>query len=258
MRSELEIDPSPAHVQSSKNIKEFKNALIRRKYTEYQNKLEDSIRHKYYEKRYHLLTQEERIEWKKDGSATLCSEYRCNNVIVAYIRYNRSMDNGCVHSFDSYTKQITYDTFKNFNQARIEHQIDMINVKEYLWYNITSEHNISDNIVITGDYSISMRPNEVKEQIVWGEKRLVTSGNYTTYQSKGPHSLRLNDVPVSYVSRRLKNISNSYNKCIKLYFTFDMTTYCDTIDTVIRARRDCHSRFYRIPKELILLILSFT
>lgn len=194
---------------------------------------------------------------KKDGT-TLCPEYHCNNVIVSYIRYNRSMDNGGVHSFDSYTKQITYDTFKNFNQARIEHRIDMINVKEYLWYNITSEHNISDNIVITGDYSISMRPNEVKEQIVWGEKRLVTSGNYTTYQSKGPRSLRLDDVPVSYVSRRLKNISNSYNKCIKLYFTFDMTTYCNTIDVVIRARRDCHSRFYRIPKELILLILSFT
>ena len=257
MRSELESDPSPRHIQSSKYIKELKNVLIRRKYTEYQNKLEDSIRHKYYGKTYHLMTEEERIEWKKDP-VSLCADYHCHGVVVSYIRYNRSMDNGGVYSFDSRTKQITYDRFKNFNQARIEHQIDKIDVKEYLWYNITSEQDISDNIVITGDYTISMRRNEVKEQIIWGERRLITGSNYTTYQSRGPHSLRLNGVPVLYVSRRLKNISNGHSKCIKLYFTFDLTTYCDTIDTVLRARRDRHSRFYRIPKELILLILSFT
>lgn len=179
--------------------------------------------------------------------------------------YKRFIDNnggggggGGVYYDGPRTKQITYDTFKNFNQALIQHQIDKINVNEYLWYNISCEQSISDKIVITGDYDISIKRNEVKEQTIWGEKQLIVGSNYTTYQSKGPYSLWLNGVPVLYVSRRLRNISNDRNKCIKLYFTFDLTTYCNSIDTVLRARRDRYSRFYGLPKELILLILSIT
>lgn len=75
MFSQLQIDMSPSWVQLSKNTKEFKNALVRRKLTEYQTKLEDSVRHKYYGKYWLHMTEDESTEWK-EANVSLCPEYR--------------------------------------------------------------------------------------------------------------------------------------------------------------------------------------
>ena len=74
--------------------------------------------------------------------------------------------------------KLKYDNFKNRQLTKSSL------IKELLWYNLKNE----DSIIISGDYF-----NIIKND------RII-------YKPNNPNSLKLNDIPVSYIEKTLKNI----------------------------------------------------
>lgn len=202
-------------------LREFKDTLVQNRYKSYQEQLTQSL-YNNCDKLYDELTkigwgleqyQQFWKEFPKDHKYKNCHHYHCH--IAAYQYHNLSHTNND-NGKTSKTVIVKYDHFKN----RILTKKSLI--KEHIWYNIKNE----ESIVISGDYTV--------EGILY----------------KPITSLFLNGIPVSWIELNEKNQNNGLQKCKLLYFSFDMTSYCDIIDFVLKC-------FSFLPKELVRLILYY-
>jgi hypothetical protein len=143
--------------------------------------------------------------------------------------------NSCMNYESIRPKKKSYDSFKNF---RFRKDYDKIKYKSELWFNIKN----ADAVDISGSYTIEM------------------CDGFLLYLPTEKYSLKLNDIPVSYLIGRLVNKNLlKYNKlCIKLYFTFDLSTYCDMIDYVLKSYKYKYIFFGWLPLEIIEYILWLT
>jgi hypothetical protein len=136
---------------------------------------------------------------------------------------------------------VKHDNFKNRKFSKKSF------IKEHIWYNLKNEK----SIIISGKY-INYTDNY----------------NNIIYEPNEPFSLKLNDIPVSYINISKKN-QNTYvlnrngeltmMSCNLLYFCFDMSSYCDQIDLllIMNKNKNRNNYFSYLPLEIIKYILTF-
>jgi len=156
-----------------------------------------------------------------------CSQYHCMR--SAY-QYHKLSDTTKRSNYRQKNIKLKYDHFKNRKLTKKSL------IKEHLWYNLKNE----DSIIISGD----------------SEKH--TNNNNIKYIPKYPNSLKLNNMPVSYIEITSKNENDM--KCNLLYFCFDMSSYCDIIDTIlIMSRKKNKTNYFSyLPFDIINYILYLT
>ena len=224
-------------------IKQLKNYLVNNKYTTYQQQLESTIQYPFYARSYHQLTVKEK-ECYKNNSIQNCQDYCCYNASLQYHK-TVSTEN---YSYVPYhrvcsTQMITYDTFINANYKAI----DGIKVKESIWVN-TTQHDLLNKINISGNFT--MKANGLSPKL--GELSYIPNVTY---------GLTLNNIPMAYISGCTGGnilIRQRYQHCLKLDFTFDLTTYCKVIDSVLKCRKYKHHLFATLPFEVLKYILYLT
>lgn len=223
-------------------IKQFKNLLVTNKYLAYQNQLEDILYHPFYGRSYNQLTLDEKTFYK-NNKMTNCQQRCYYNAGLQYIK-TCSLEN-YKHDINYYTtyKTINYDTFINAKYQSMNN----IKVKEFIWLNTKQEY-LLDKINITGNFTISTN-------------KLSTRIGELSYIPNIPYGLTLNNIPVSYISGCTGGhykFRERYQHCLKIEFTFDLTTYCKVIDCVLKCRKYTHNYFGKLPFELIKYILYLT
>ncbi len=237
-------------------IKDFKNLLVNNKFIAYQNELENSLSYPFYGKAYHQLTTDE-IEYCKLYKINWCQDYNCYNT---ELQYHKIMDNrmyqiecekrkiisDCFYCYNNTctTQKINYDVFSNKSYK----SMDKIKIYESLWVNCKTTLKLHNKINITGNYEII--PNQLSPKL--GE---------LSYLPNEPYGLKLNDIPVSYISGCTGGnmiLRQIYSHCLNIHFTFDLTTYCHVIDLILKCRKYKHNWFGTLPFELIKYILYLT
>jgi len=125
---------------------------------------------------------------------------------------------------------LKYDHFKNRQLTKKSL------IKEYLWYNLKN----IDSMVISGDYTE------------------IIDNNLTEYYPNEPGSLKLNNVPVSYIELTLHNKQKLNLNCHLLYFCFDITSFCDVIDCILilSKNKKKNNYFTYLPFDIIRYILE--
>jgi hypothetical protein len=213
---------------------EYKDQLIKNRWSSYQNELSDSLLNPFdatYIKlqtyRHHPKIVDVWDEYQKTQR-----EYYSYGIQHKYHRCD-IMDHCCrasyeYHKLNKTNSNLKYHHFKNRKFTKQSF------IKEHLWYNVKND----ESIVITGNYTVEVNDN-----------------NDTIYLSKEPMSLKINNIPVSYIHLSYKNDENTMTKCKLLYFCFDLTTYCDIIDLVLYSKK---LRFSYLPLEIKKYILLFT
>lgn len=221
-------------------IKQFKDLLVTNKYTTYQKQLEDNLLYPFYGRDYHELTPNEKIDYVTN-KITNCQQYCCYNAGLQYHK-TFSIENYKPNMYrcERYTKLINYDTFINAKYQSMNN----IKVKETIWLNTHQQHLLT-KIDITGNFTIL--PNKLSTKL--GE---------LSYIPNIQHGLKLNNIPVSYISGCTggnTRLRRRYQHCLKLEFTFDLTTYCKVIDCILKCRKYKHNYFGKLPFELVKYIL---
>lgn len=224
-------------------FKQLKDYLVSNKYTTYQQQLEKTLQYPFYARSYHQLTVEEK-EYCKNNKITICQQYCCYNAGIQYHKTVAPQN----YTYDAYnhmrsTRLIKYDTFINAHYK----SIDGIKVKETIWVN-TTKPDIVNKINISGNFT--MKANGLSPKL--GELSYIPNVTY---------GLRLNNIPVAYISGCTGGNAlqrQRYQHCLKLEFTFDLTTYCHMIDTVLKCRKYKHHLFGLLPFELLKYILYLT
>lgn len=203
--------------QSSSN-REFKNTLIQNKWLAYQNILSESLRND----RDRELDMFGGSDCDPRKYYEIISKYRCDH------KYFNCAQRHCMRSAYQYHKLIgkekilKYDHFKNRLLSKKSW------IKEHIWFNVKYE----EYIVISGDYHV------------------VNIGQESYYKPKTSSSLKLNGIPVSYIDISTKNVHNGIMyQCKLLHFCFDMSTFCDTIDYLLKYLK----KYF--PNEVIRYIL---
>lgn len=228
----------------------FKDELIENKWSLYQNQLSSSLINEYdidrnilHDKLDLLHSSDNLDNYKKSERRNLILQY--NNYGYNHKYFNCTQDH-CMRSAYQYYKlsdpirkrdykqkniKLKYNHFKNRKLTK-----DSL-IKEHLWYNIKNE----DSIVVSGDYT------------------KVVSDNIKYIPNK-PNSLRLNDVPVSYIDISVKNKEIINMNCNLLYFCFDMSSYCEIIDCILIMNKKRNKSYYfsYLPLEIVKYILHLT
>jgi hypothetical protein len=222
----------------------FKDQLICNKWQLYQDKLFTSLMNEYDKDKNDLLikrnqindeTREEYINmylqfhakhkfYDKDFN---CTQYHC---MKSSYQYHKLSDTYRKAANRQKQIDLKYDHFKNRKLTK-----DSL-IKEHLWYNLKNQ----DSIIISGDYSI------------------ITNDDITKYHPIYPNSLKLNNIPVSYIEISLKNKDIIDMNCHLLYFCFDMSTYCDVIDCILIMTKMNNNYFSYLPLDIIKYILCLT
>lgn len=205
------------------SLRQFKDFLIQNRYQSYQDSLAQSLYNPYeqlYDRLKNNWGQEACNELHRtfpyNHKYTTCPHHHCHNTAYQYYKLsNTNNRSGKEHKIII----LKYDHFKN----RILTKKSVI--KEYIWYNIKNE----ESIAISGNYLV--------EGIL--------------YKPLKPGSLLLNNIPVSYIELSEKNQNNGRQKCKLLYFCFDISSYCDFIDCVLK-------QLSFLPLEIVKYILLFT
>lgn len=225
------------------SIKQFKDLLVNNMYFTYQQKLEKSISYPFYGKRYHNLSLDDK-KYYIDNLIINCQDYCCHSAMLQYHKITNLMH--YVHN-DIFSYQrvevIDYEAFLNATYK----SMNKIKIKELIWVN-TRYADLLNKIKITGDYftesnRLSIKPGEL------------------SYIPNIAYGLKLNDIPVNYISWCAggNNIQRKkYQHCLKIEFTFDLTTYCKMIDCVLKFRTYRYNFFGRLPFEIIKYILYLT
>jgi hypothetical protein len=152
-----------------------------------------------------------------------CPQYHC---MKSSYQYHKLSDSTRKSDYRQKTIKLKYDHFKNRKLTKNSL------IKEHLWYNLKNE----DSIIISGDYTID---------------------DNNKYIPNKQNSLKLNDIPVSYIEISQKNKDIVNMKCNLLYFCFDMSSYCDIIDCILimSKKKNKTNYFSYLPLEIIKYIL---
>lgn len=217
----------------------FKDQLIKNRWRVYQNKFSLSLMNEYDIDLANFNTSREKLyysnfnEWI-DIFNNFHEKYTWNH------KYYNCHQGHCMRSAYEYHKlsdtnkkcnnktkniELKYDRFKNRKMTKKSL------IKEHLWYNLKNE----DSIIISGDYS------------------KIIDDDITKYLPNNTNSLKLNDIPVSYIEISLKNKNSNQMKCNLLYFCFDMSSYCDIIDCILIMNKNKKkiNYFSYLPPEII-------
>lgn len=213
------------------SIRQLKDFLIQNKYAVYQNDLAKSL-YNPYDELYNELRKmrgsgivdayiEAYKNFPDDHKYKTCPQYHCMR--TAY-QYHKLSDTTRCAAKCKKEINLKYDHFKN----RILTKKSLI--KEHIWYNIKNE----ESITISGQYTIIIVETETK------------------YFPTKPRSLLLNNIPVSYINITKKNLHLDHKyHCKLLYFCFDISSYCDVIDCILK-------QFKFLPLDIVKYILYLT
>lgn len=214
---------------------DFKDKLINNKWKFYENKLTQSLINEY-----DIDLEQAIIKWKatnnrKEYIKNLSDLH--NNYENKYHNCTRGHCYNSVHQYYNFSEDkinIKYNHFKNRKLTKKSL------IKEHLWYNLKNE----ESIIISGDYLIITEEHDT----------------HIKYLPKTPNSLKLNDIPVSYIDIIKKYHDTIGLQCNKLYFVFDMSTYCDVIDQILimNKKKNKQNYFSYLPLEIIKHILYLT
>ena len=236
----------------------FKDKLIENKWLKYQTKLSLSLRNEFDVDRDNLLIEYDKINNKtKSQEEYMVYFHQFHQKYDGFDKYYNCQYPHCRRSAYQYHKlldvtrksnkdkkivKLKYDHFKN--RKLTKHSL----IKEHLWYNLKND----DSIVISGDYSTTICHEDIVSNTL--DKKI------TKYYPNKPNSLKLNDIPVSYIEISEQNKNRISYKCNLLYFCFDMSSYCDVIDCILimNKKKNKTNYFSYLPLEIIEYILSLT
>lgn len=155
-----------------------------------------------------------------------CPQYHC---MKSSYQYHKLSNITRKSDYKQKNIELKYDNFKNRKLTKNSL------IKEHLWYNLKNK----DSIIISGDYS-KLIENDI-----------------TKYHPTNPSSLKINDIPVSYIEISLKNKDIINMECNLLYFCFDISSYCDIIDCILimNKKKNKTNYFSYLPLEIIKYIL---
>lgn len=142
---------------------------------------------------------------------------------------------GCCYSTCNYKNAtIPTDIFNVSNTYQLHQNYHDNKMNESLWFNILKARElftISGNFTKHGDY--------------------ITSIN---------DSLTINGLPVNYIYMKPRNFHNDRDKCIRMHFSFNLTTYSKMLLYVVncRRRRLKYVLFSYLPMDIIKDILYLT
>lgn len=223
------------------NKKKFKNLLVVNKWKSYQDCMEISV---------NKINPYRRLGWWEFGNLPFdehnipldeqsreilmkkyyqCTMLYCHNTHIDYNGYfDKRMHR---HRNESL---ISYDYFKNIT---IDESYNK-KVTETLW---VSAKVYADDIIITGKF-----------------KQYKTDSSVIYYCNELTDYIIFNGCPVKYIYIEAKNKNTNYKTCYKIRFTFDIPTYCNVIDLLLRIHTHKRSLFSLLPKEIIKYILYLT
>lgn len=223
----------------------FKDELVENKWIVYQNTLSLSLMNEYDFDLVDFNTSRQKLynnnnEWR-DVFNNFHAKYRF------YDKYFNCPQSHCMKSAYQYHKLSDSTRKSDYRQKNIKPKYDHFKnrkltknslIKEHLWYNLKNK----DSIIISGDYL-----KKVENDI-------------TKYHPNKLNSLKLNDIPVSYIEISLKNKDIVGMECNLLYFCFDMSSYCDIIDCILimNKKKNKTNYFSYLPLEIIQYILHLT
>jgi hypothetical protein len=195
--------------------RDFKDKLVQNKWLTYQTNSSLSLMNEYDNDEYNLiLTRNESLEKYLTAFEAFHSKYRftdkffnCSqhHCMKSSYQYHKLSDTSRRSNNRKKVMKLKYDHFKNRKLTKNS------TIKEHIWYNLKNK----DSIIISGNYSESIENEIIK------------------YFPNMPNSLKLNDIPVSYIEISIYNKDIIDMECHLLYFCFDITSYCDIIDCII-------------------------
>ena len=209
-------------------MNKFKDILVRNKYKLYQNMVKNMKEQHYNVKNHIKLSTIDYWEHPWGYRFNGCGSYNC---------YQSSC---CYHP--GYIKNnIKYDNF--IHEIKLD-KLDKIKIKESLWF-----------VYHTNEYSFNIGGNfDIK----------TCEDGKILYTPISPYSLTLNNIPVSFIYRSLHNGAgllpndDRVRKSTKLYFMYDLSSYCKMISYVLKCKKYKYSLFRYLPMEIIEHILLFT